>query len=303
MKKSIYLPLAVLFLLAAGTCPGETPETILIRSSLGNDLSGHRRADADLVLSAYYEDFAAYQGNGNNDPRAWSVLHEDLDSFTQALNADLQAHRYETERTLPFIHVLAKKAMVTSLDSGKVVDRQSGAVQNVRIRRFWILRKVEDEWLITGLVEDIGDSLLAFPQTGAPSAEIVALLEREEEGWKEGNAGSIASIFDEEFIGYDGYDTNDPITWKIVFSDAEDLETWLDKRLQNTTYDLDRQVLYTTISPSNREALALSREKLSTQYENGDVTHSLDRYVLWTLSRQSGNWKITNVVYNIGLPD
>ena len=303
MKKSIYLPLAFLFLSAAGACFGETPETILIRSSLGNDLSGHRRADAELVLSAYHEEFVAYRGNGNNDPRAWSILHEDLNSFTQALNADLQAYRYETERTLPFIHVRLKKAMVTSLDSGKVVNRQSGAVQDVRIRRFWTLRKIEEEWLITGLIEDIGYSLLAFPQAGTPSAEIVSLLDREQQGWKENRAGSISSLFDEEFIGCDGYDTNDPITWKIVFSSAEDLETWLDKRLQNTTYDLDRRVIYTAVSPSNRKALAVSREKLSTRHKNGDVTHSLDRYVLWTLSRRSGNWKITNVVYNIGLPD
>jgi|SaaInl7_200m_RNA_FD_contig_31_578042_length_1976_multi_19_in_0_out_0_2 hypothetical protein len=300
MKKSIFLHAAALLLIAA-ICSGETPETILIRSTLGNDLSGHRRADADLVLSAYYEDFAGYQGNGNADPRAWSVLYEDLDGFTVALNKKLSTHRYETERTLPFIHVRGKKAMVTSIDSGKVVDRGTGEVRSIKTRRFWTLRKVEEEWLITGLVEALGDSAQVVPEADANADEIVKLLLREKQGWEDGDAGSISGLFDEEFIGYDGYGTIKPETWKIIFGGSEELEQWLDKRLERTSYKVDRRVVFTSVDANQREALALTSEKLTTTYEKGDAAPSIDRYVLWTLSRRTGDWKITNMCYNIGI--
>lgn len=300
MKKSIFLHAAALLLIAA-ICSGETPETILIRSTLGNDLSGHRRADADLVLSAYHEDFAGYQGNGNADPRAWSVLYADLDGFTDALNKKLSAYRYETERTLPFIYVRAKKAMVTSIDSGKVVDRGTGEARAIKTRRFWTLRKVEEEWLITGLVEELGNAAQTVPEADGSADEIVELLQREKQGWEDGNAGSISGLFDEEFIGYDGYGTVKPETWKIIFSGSEELEKWLDKRLQRTSYKVDRRVIFTSVDASRRQALALTSEKLTTTHEKGDVAHSTDRYVLWTLSRRTGDWKITNMCYNIGI--
>jgi len=300
MKKSIFLHAAAILSIAA-VCSGETPETILIRSTLGNDLSGHRRADTDLVLSAYHEDFAGYQGNGNADPRAWSVLYENLDGFTDALDKKLSTYRYETERTLPFIHVRGKKAMVTSIDSGKVVDRGTGEARSIKTRRFWTLRKVEEEWLITGLIEDLGSAAQAVPKAGDHAEEIVELLQRERQGWEDGSAGSISGLFDEEFIGYDGYGTVKPETWKIIFGGTEELEKWLDKRLQRTSYKVDRQVIFTSVDANRHEALALTSEKLTTTHEKGDAAHSTNRYVLWTLSRRTGDWKITNMCYNIGI--
>jgi len=304
MKKAICLHLSfMLLLLSVADRLAETPETILIRRTLGNDVSGHRRANMDLILSGYDEDFVAYQGGGNHDPRAWAVAHEDLASFSRTLGEDLRTNRYETERTLPFIHVRAEKAMVTSIDSGQVIDRRTGDARYVRIHRFWTLRKIEDEWLITGLVEDIGDTSLAVTEPGERRDEIAAFLQREARAWNSGSPGAIAAFFDEEFIGYDGYTTFKPATWKIVFADAEELEQWLDRRLENTTYELNREVIFTRVGGQGQEALVLTREKVSTAHEQGDVTHAAERYVLWTLSRRSGGWKITNMLYNLGFPD
>ena len=306
MKKStfscILSAIAVLSLFISATWP-ETPETILIRRTLANDLSGYRRADADLVLSGYHEDFFTLQGNGNADPRGWSVLYENLDAFVADLGQKLAGNRYETERTLPFIYVRGKQAMITSLDSGQVVDRKGGDSIDIRVRRFWTLRKVEEEWLITSLVDNLGDSAVAVQPGGAKESEIVDLLQREEQAWENGSAGSITGLFDEQFIGYSGYGTIKPETWKIVFSNVEELEKWLDKRFQFTAYQLDREVIFTTVGADRRQALALTREQVRTTHEKGDVAHSMERYVLWTLSRRSGDWKITNMCYELGLAD
>lgn len=306
MKKSTFSRIvsatAVLLLFVAAAWP-ETPETILIRRTLANDLSGYRRADADLVLSGYHEDFFALQGNGNADPRGWSMIYENRDAFARDLGQKLANNRYETERTLPFIYVRGKQAMITSLDSGQVVDRKGGDARDIRVRRFWTLRKEEEEWLITGLVDNLGDSAIAVQPKSSQEAEIVDLLQREEKGWETGSPGAIAGLFDEQFIGYSGYGAIKPETWKIVFSNAEELEQWLDKRLQFTKYQLDREVIFTRVGADRRQALALTREQVRTTHEKGDITHSMERYVLWTLSRRSGDWKITNMCYELGLAD
>jgi len=302
-KSKMLLSIAALLLLAADGSVGETPETILIRSTLGNDLSGYRRADADLVLSAYHQDFVAYRGNDNADPRAWSVLYEDLATFNRALKENLATYRYEIERTLPFIYVRGAKAMVTSLDSGRVVDRQTATARTFRVRRFWTLNKVEDDWQINAMVDDLGDSVLAVQPAKLGDTEIVQLLQRERESWEEGDAGAVASLFDEDFIGYDGYGNIRPESWKIIFADLEELELWLEKRMKSTRYELDREVIFAAFGTSRREAVALTREKVRTTYAKGDVTHSTERYVLWTMSRRSGDWKITNMCYDLGLPD
>ena len=79
------------------------------------------------------------------------------------------------------------------------------------------------------------------------------------------------------------------------------MEQWLDKRLERTSYKVDRRVVFTSVDANQREALALTSEKLTTTYEKGDAAPSIDRYVLWTLSRRTGDWKITNMCYNIGI--
>ncbi len=279
---------------------GETPETILIRRALASDIAGHRRADTELALKAYHPHFVAYQGHANGDPRAWTVLHENRDAFADQLAADLSAQRYEVARTVPFIAVRATHAIATSVDSGRVVDRQTSEAELVVVHRFWTFLKEEDDWLATAMVADLGDTLL--PAAGATANdEIAELLQSESQAWEAGSG--IPGFFDADFTGYDALGAFKPASYKIAFSGSEELEKWLDKRLPYVQYDLDRKVLHTAIGPAGDEALAVTREKVAVEHVKGPAKHHQERYVFWTLSRRSGSWKITNMVFNLGLSD
>jgi ketosteroid isomerase-like protein len=279
---------------------GETPETILIRQTLSNDLYGHRRGDAELVLTAYDQNFAAYAAHGSADPRAWSIVHESREAFASVLASDLAANRYETERTIPSIQVRASVATATTVDSGQVIDRQSGAARRIRTRRFWTLLKREDRWRVTAVVENLGDStatITASEHTG----EITAVLEREKEAREAGDSAAITALFAEHFSGYNGKNVLTPATWQLIFNGSEELEKHLNRRLPYVHYRLDRHMLHTHVR--GQEALAITREKISATHERGEVQHKDERYVLWTLSRRSGSWKITNMLYNLGLDE
>lgn len=303
MKNLICLFLFVLLTLppcAGMVRAGETPETILIRQTLSNDIAGYRRADAELALNTYDEHFVAYRGHGNGDPRAWTVLHESRDALQSQMAADLQTYRYEVTRTIPFIAVRTTHAIATTIDSGQVVDRQSGVATPVQNQRLWILLKTEDDWLATAMVADLGDTLLP---TSEPSTngDIAELLARESQAWEEGSASGILGLFDEHFTGYDARATFKPATWKIAFSGTEEMEKWLDKRLPYVQYDLDRKLLHAAVSGD--EALAVTRETVAITHVKGPAKHQKERYVLWTMSRRSGSWKITNMLYDLGLTD
>lgn len=292
--------LSVLPLVAAPSRAGETPETLLIRQALANDIAGYRRADGELALKAYHPHFVAYQGHANADPRAWTVLHENRDAFESQLAADLKAQRYEVVRSVPFIAVRATHAIATTLDSGRVVDRQTSEPTPVAVHRFWTFLKEEDDWLATAMVADLGDSLL--PVAGAPANGAIAeLLQRESQAWEAGSG--ILGFFDAHFTGYDALGAFKPASYKIAFSGSEELEKWLDKRLPYVQYDLDRKVLHTAIGPAGDEALAVTRENVAVEHVKGPAKHAKERYVFWTLSRRSGAWKITNMLFDVGLSD
>lgn len=292
--------LAALPPFAAPSRAGETPETLLIRQALANDISGYRRADAELALKAYHPHFVAYQGHANGDPRAWTVLHENRDAFASQLAADVSTQRYEVVRTVPFIAVRATHAIATSLDSGRVVNRQTSEAALVAVRRFWTFLKEEDDWLATAMVADLGDTLL--PVAGAPAnGEIAQLLQSESQAWEAGSG--ILGFFDANFTGYDALGAFKPASYKIAFSGSEELEKWLDKRLPYVQYDLDRKVLHTAVGPAGTEALAVTREEVAVEHVKGPAKHDKERYVLWTLSRRTGSWKITNMVFDVGLDD
>ncbi len=300
MQNAICLLFVLLALppFAAPSRAGETPETLLIRQALANDISGYRRADAELVLKAYHPHFVAYAGHANGDPRAWTILRENRDAFASQLAADLRDQRYEVVRTVPFIAVRATHAIATSVDSGRVVDRQTSEGTSVVVHRFWTFRKEEDDWLATGMVEGLGDTLL--PAAGTPAnGEIAELLQRESQAWEAGSG--ILGFFDDDFTGYEALGTFKPASYKIAFSGREELEKWLDKRLPYVQYDLDRKVLHTALGPSGDEALAVTRETVAVEHVKGTAKHHKERYVFWTLSRRSGSWKITNMVFNLGL--
>jgi len=289
-------------LLALPALADETPETLLIRQALDSDKFGHRRGEVDLALAAFAPRVVVYAGNRSADPRAWTVLHEDRESLEAAVAQDLRANRYDIERLVPFIHVRGKQAMVTTVDSGQVVDRQSGAGRPLRTERLWTFAKFEDKWLATGVVLDLGAEPLPAAQGSAP-AQIAQVLQEEEAAWEKGSASAIAGLFDENFMGGDGAGQLRPDKWVLLFSGAEELEKWLEKRLQRTRYTIDRQLIHAYMSPAGGEALALTRDQVRATYEGGPATHELERAVLWTLSRQSGSWKITGMFYRLGLPE
>ena len=81
------------------------------------------------------------------------------------------------------------------------------------------------------------------------------------------------------------------------------MEKWLDKRLPYVQYDLDREVLHAALGPKGSEALAVTRETVAITHAKGPAKHSKDRYVLWTLSRRSGTWKVTNMLYDLGITE
>ncbi len=276
----------------------ETPETILIRQTLSADLSGHRRGDLDLVLSAYDEYLAAYDGNGSSDPRGWSIRHEGREALRASIEQDLQANRYETVRTVPTIQVRGNVATATTIDSGRVVDRQTGAARTVYEKRLWTLFKREDNWRVTAFVTALGDSTARALLS--ENGEVSAVLAREEEAREAGDSGDLLSIFAENFSGYDGKESLNPAAWKIIFSGTEEFEKHLVRRLPHVAYQVDRQLLSTQVGPQQREAIAVTRDKVQVTHERGESEHALERYVLWTLSKRDGGWKITNMLYNLG---
>ena len=284
----------------------DTPETLLIRQVLNNDRFAMRRGieHLDLALSGYADNFVVYAGNNTGDPRGWSLLHENKETFAAAHETNLKTNRFDFIRTVPHILVGDKKAIVTTIDSGQVIDRQNGTIRELNSQRLWIFRKIEEAWLATAIVQSLGDSLDGASQPSAEAPEIKKLLEREKAGWEDGSPTSIIGLFDEEFIGYDGKDKHRPASWSILFNNALEMEKWLNKRLSNTLYKINREILYATVGANGQEALAVTSERVSTAYgEIGPVTHERDRYVLWTMSRSSGSWKITNMLYNLGLDD
>ena len=281
----------------------ETPETILIRRTLANELSGHRRGDADLVLSAYEEGFAGLQGHDNADPRSWTVQYEGLQEYADALRQEVAQYRYETDRAIAFIHVRADQAMVTSQDSGQVVDRASGAARPVDVRRFWILRKTEEVWRVALMVDALGDTLLPSGNPAVPDTRLAELLSEEAAAWNASKPGRVAGHYDERFVGCSGNDAFKPESWAIIFGGATEMEAFLASRLKATTYQIERQVVSTAVGDGGIEALAVTRERVRTSHAAGDVVHSLERDVLWTLSHRTGTWKVTTMCYGIALAD
>ena len=304
MYKRIHLlALATLLAWVSGIEAAETPETVLIRRALDNEKFGIRRGDLDLALSAFAPQVVVYDGNDNADPRGWTVRHEAREAFVQALTAALQQNQYEMERSVPFIHVNGVKAIVTTVDSGRVVDRQQSTSRPLYDRRLWTFVKQEDEWLATAFVQGLGDSARTGQTNSAAADQVAQVLDGEREAWEKGSSGSVVGFFDENFSGYAGAAAIAPSSWTILFEDIETFTSWTDKRLQHTKYALERQMLYANVGAQGSEAIALTRDKVSTSHHSGPATHAQNRYVLWTLSRRSGSWKITNMVYDIGLED
>ena len=278
----------------------ETAETVLIRQTLEKDRFGRRRGDVDLIRSAHHEDLVVYGGNNLADPVGWTVQHEDPDSYIDALAKDLASRRYNIDRTVLFLTVLEHRAIGAVVDSGDVVDRSSGESLPFREKSLWSFEKVEDRWLAIALVQALGDSAAGrFEGTPRSDAEVVEFLKEEAAAWNSGDAGAITGSFAPEARIIDGVDKFDPLGWLIIFSGLPEYGDWLDSRLQLVDYELQREILHSYTGPTGTEALAVGRERLAARHRLGAAEHTTERLVLWTLSKRTGDWSITNLFLNV----
>ena len=278
--------------------------TLLIHQALGKELSGRRRGNIELMASAYDENrFVVYDGGGRIDPVGWRVVHESASEYARALEEDLRASKYDIQRTYLLVNVLEGRAFVAAVDSGSAIDRASGAASQYWVNDLWFFEKRDEEWFATGFVHDIGDSTAGrFAGDAGVDTELEKFLEEEAQGWRDGSPGSLSGFYDDKITVVDAYDLITPASWIVVFSGEKVWKEWLDNRLELTTYDLEREVVHTSMGASGTEALAVAREKVTVGHTLGDATHSADRHVLWTLSKQGGRWRVTNLFWHLRRP-
>ena len=105
---------------------------------------------------------------------------------------------------MPRIQVRGDVATATTIDSGQVIDRQSGDAKTLYEERFWTLLKREDRWLVTSFVASLGDESSTLDT--ATNTEVQALLEQEETARENGDQSGLLSLYAEHFSGYDGLD-------------------------------------------------------------------------------------------------
>ena len=295
----------MLSLAPAPLSAAETVETVLIRQSLEKDRSGRRRGDVELVTSAYHEEgFSVFDGGGVIDPLGWKVAYESLEEYQTALGEDLRLKRYDIERTVTFINVWRDKAFAVTVDSGKVADRSTGATTPYAVTSLWTFRKENEEWFATALFSDVADSTRGRYQgdSGMVDADVAAFLTDEAKAWQDGDAAAVAGHFDKEFIFCDSYHEVNPAKWWVVFADAEELEEWLEERLALVSYDIDREVLHTSVGASRRTALAVTLDVVTGRYQKGDAVHSETRHVVWVLRKRGSGWRVTNLLSKINRP-
>ena len=295
----------VLAMVPDGLSAGETAETVLIRQALEKDRSGRRRGDVELIISAYDEDrFVAYDGNGVIDPLGWTVRHEDLEHCEAALEEDLRTKRYDIQRIVTFIDVWKDKAFATTFDSGLVVDRSTGTSLPHEEINLWTFRKEDDKWFVTAVLSNIADSTAGRykGESTAIDGDLADFLADEAQDWRDGDAAGVAGHFDDEFIGYDAFHEVSPAKWWIVFGDADEFEGWLDERFALVEYDVQREVLHTSLGPAGQEAVAVTRDRVTARHAKGDAVHSDERLVVWTLSKRGGSWRVTNMLSKIRRP-
>lgn len=289
--RSLPVAFALTLLLPADRAAGETAETILIRQALEKDRSGRRRGDAELVLSAYDEDrFVAYDARGLIDGRGWSVLHGSRQDVSRALETDLAVRRYDIKRAVALINVWKGKAFATTVDSGMVIDGATGARTPFTQTLLWTFRKLDDEWLATAVVVALGDSTTG-PASGRVEADdVVLVLQQQAAQWNDGSRSGITSGLTEDAVMVDAYFSSNPAKWSIVFADREEIDEWLDDRLEVVDYSLERSVLHATVHGD--EAVAVTRDRVTVTYASGDARVTEDRFSTWLLTRSGGSWQV-----------
>ena len=290
-----------MMLLAVEPVPAETPETILIRAALDKDLRGRRRANVELMVKAYDEDrFVVYDGHASASASGWDPVFDDRDVYARQLASEVESHRYEIQRTVVVINVWKDKAFVTTTDSGFVVDRASSERVEYFERRLWTLAKLDEEWLVTGIVADYGDLTAGARPSGIPNQEaqqVVELLMDEAGAWSDGSASGITGAADEAFVAVESKFSSNPAEWLIMFTDRDEYGEWLDKRLERVDYTITREVIHVSTGADGREAVAVSRDQVRAAPLAGDAVYEQERLNYWLLHKKGGDWVVSWVFW------
>ena len=88
----------------------------------------------------------------------------------------------------------------------------------------------------------------------------------------------------------DAYFSSNPAKWLIVFADREEIDEWLDDRLEVVDYSLERSVLHAAVHGA--EAVAVTRDRVTATYASGDARVTEDRFSTWLLTRSGGSWQV-----------
>lgn len=294
------VPIVVLLALCIGwpaiVPAAETAETILIRQALEKDRSGRRRGNAELVMSAYDEDhFVVYDGRGSIDPRAWSVQHASPQAYGKALEADLAANRYDIARVVVFINVWKDKAFATTIDSGTVTDRGSGASRVFGQRSLWTFHKPDEEWLATGVIVALGDTADGPVAGRLEDDAVAAFLLADAKEWSSNSRSGIRGGLDEEVVATECHYSSTPAKWLIMFADRDEIDEWLEYRLDRVDYDLERTVVHAVTTGD--EAVAVTHDRVTATYAAGDATIRQDRMTAWLLTRRGGRWQAAWILW------
>lgn len=283
---------------------GETPDTILMRKTLGDEVTGWRTGDLDLILSAYVpETFVGHEGHGRMDPTTWRVSFSTLDEFRAFCKERLANVKYAVSRNPLYFDVRGDWAWVVTEDEGTRMDRATGVKTAFRdTTELWMLEKIQDEWKITRFVRHLGSTPLSGG-TGTMEA-VSGPLKKEAEGWTTSKVGHILSVYDSDaFVGLEAYRQNTPTTWKITFKAFDEWKAFCTKRLDRTQYEVSGKGKTVYVDVKGDQALAVTQRTGKTTHREAGITLTFNDYDLWMLKKIGGQWKITGFIRRLPLPE
>ena len=278
---------------------GETPDTILIRKTLGDEATGWRTGNVRQIVSLYESPFTGYESYGSPDPKAWRVRFADLKEFEAFCKEALASTRYDISRTPLYFDIRAvgkDEAIVVAEEIGTRIDRTGGQKASIRdTTQLWMLEKVDEEWKITGFVRMMDGA----EQAGASDGDgLEQVIRKEMEGWNASDVGKIMSGVASYFTGYEAYGKADLKTWKVMFRDPDEWKAFCKKRLSRTTYELSREVVSTDIRGD--KALVVVEESGTTTHRETERKIASKHRDLWMLAKIGGDWKITGFIKRFG---
>ena len=298
MRNLLVLSMGLIWLLYIAPLgwSAETPDTILIRKTLGDEATGWRTGNVRQIVSQYASSFTGYESYGSPDPKAWRVRFGDRKEFEAFCKEALSETRYDISRTPLYFDIRAvqkDKAIAVAEENGFRIDRAEEGRKTALsdTTQLWMLEKRDEEWKITGFVRLMDEAR----QAGASDKGAVEkVIQKEMEGWNASDVGKIVSGVGSHFTGYEAYGKDDLKTWKVAFRDPDEWKAFCKKRLDRTAYVLKRTMVSTDIR--GKKALAVVEESATTTHlETGGMLASKHRD-LWMLAKVGGGWKITGVI-------